>query len=192
MATGNHFWLDIAAGILVAMFVGAIVWMVQMLWIPITAAGIINGLGHWWGYRNFEAADASRNVLPWGVMIGGGGPNGGGLIGPMGRPIKALLMSQDIIAGIGNLYADETLYQTSIHPRRPVDELTTREIGAMFRNMRRILSDVIARKARNEDHPPRYLIHHREEGARCPRCGGTIRRTVVISRTTYFCGKHQR
>src|SRR6187549_3543181 len=51
--------------------IGATVWAVQMLWIPITAAGIINGLGHWWGYRNFEAADASTNVSPWGVIIGG-------------------------------------------------------------------------------------------------------------------------
>jgi stearoyl-CoA desaturase (delta-9 desaturase) len=51
--------------------IGATVWAVQMLWIPITAAGIINGLGHWWGYRNFEAADASTNIVPWGVIIGG-------------------------------------------------------------------------------------------------------------------------
>lgn len=51
--------------------VGATVWAVQMLWIPITAAGIINGIGHWWGYRNFEASDASTNVSPWGVIIGG-------------------------------------------------------------------------------------------------------------------------
>jgi stearoyl-CoA desaturase (Delta-9 desaturase) len=51
--------------------VGAAVWAVQMLWIPITAAGIINGIGHWWGYRNFEAPDASRNVSPWGLIIGG-------------------------------------------------------------------------------------------------------------------------
>ena len=50
---------------------GAAVWAVQMLWIPITAAGIINGIGHFWGYRNFEAPDASRNVSPWGVIIGG-------------------------------------------------------------------------------------------------------------------------
>jgi stearoyl-CoA desaturase (delta-9 desaturase) len=42
-----------------------------MAWIPITAAGIINGLGHWWGYRNFEAADASTNISPWGIIIGG-------------------------------------------------------------------------------------------------------------------------
>ena len=50
---------------------GATVWAVQMAWIPVTAAGIINGLGHWWGYRNFEAADASTNISPWGIIIGG-------------------------------------------------------------------------------------------------------------------------
>ena len=50
---------------------GAAVWALQMAWIPITAAGIINGLGHWWGYRNFEAADASTNLSPWGIVIGG-------------------------------------------------------------------------------------------------------------------------
>ncbi|HWP19258.1 MAG TPA: acyl-CoA desaturase [Burkholderiaceae bacterium] len=51
--------------------IGLTVWAVQMLWIPITAAGIINGLGHYWGYRNFEASDASTNLVPWGIIIGG-------------------------------------------------------------------------------------------------------------------------
>jgi stearoyl-CoA desaturase (Delta-9 desaturase) len=57
----------------VALFgvIGVTVWAVQMLWIPITAAGIINGIGHYWGYRNFEAPDASTNIVPWGVIIGG-------------------------------------------------------------------------------------------------------------------------
>lgn len=50
---------------------GLSVWAVQMAWIPVTAAGIINGIGHYWGYRNFEAPDASTNVSPWGVLIGG-------------------------------------------------------------------------------------------------------------------------
>src|SRR5512139_28614 len=50
---------------------GAAVWAVQMAWIPITAAGIINGIGHYWGYRNFEAPDASTNISPWGIIIGG-------------------------------------------------------------------------------------------------------------------------
>lgn len=50
---------------------GLSVWAVQMAWIPITAAGIINGAAHYWGYRNFEAADASTNISPWGILIGG-------------------------------------------------------------------------------------------------------------------------
>jgi len=50
---------------------GAAVWAVQMLWIPFTAAGVINGIGHYWGYRNFEAPDASTNISPWGLIIGG-------------------------------------------------------------------------------------------------------------------------
>ena len=50
---------------------GITVWAVQMIWIPLFAAGVINGLGHYWGYRNFECADASRNISPWGILIGG-------------------------------------------------------------------------------------------------------------------------
>ena len=50
---------------------GLSVWAVQMVWIPFTAAGIINGIGHYWGYRNFESSDASTNILPWGILIGG-------------------------------------------------------------------------------------------------------------------------
>ena len=51
--------------------IGLTVWAVQMLWIPVTAAGVINGIGHYWGYRNFEAPDASTNISPWGIIIGG-------------------------------------------------------------------------------------------------------------------------
>ena len=52
-------------------WVGAIIWTVQMLWIPLTAAGIINGVGHWWGYRNGDTKDQSRNIVPIGILIGG-------------------------------------------------------------------------------------------------------------------------
>ena len=106
--------------------------------------------------------------------------------------IKALLMSQEILAGIGNLYSDETLFQTAIHPRRPVDRVKPEEVKAMFTAMRRILRDVIARRQKGRDVPQKYLIAHREEGDRCPLCGGTIKRTAVMSRTTYFCGRHQK
>jgi len=50
---------------------GVTIWAVQMMWIPITAAGIVNGIGHYWGYRNFSSKDASRNIVPWGILIGG-------------------------------------------------------------------------------------------------------------------------
>jgi stearoyl-CoA desaturase (delta-9 desaturase) len=68
-------WQGVGVMMIINLFlfgaVGATVWAVQMLWIPITAAGIINGVGHWWGYRNFEAPDASTNISPWGIVIGG-------------------------------------------------------------------------------------------------------------------------
>ena len=52
-------------------FIGITIWAVQMMWIPIFAAGIVNGIGHYWGYRKFQTGDASRNIVPWGIIIGG-------------------------------------------------------------------------------------------------------------------------
>ncbi len=51
--------------------VGLAIWAIQMLWIPFWAAGFVNGIGHWWGYRNFESSDTATNLLPWGFWIGG-------------------------------------------------------------------------------------------------------------------------
>ncbi|MBX3631188.1 MAG: fatty acid desaturase [Nitrosomonas sp.] len=51
--------------------IGLTIWAIQMMWTPIFAAGVINGVGHYWGYRNFQAEDASRNIVPWGILIGG-------------------------------------------------------------------------------------------------------------------------
>ena len=51
--------------------IGITIWAIQMAWIPITAAGIINGIGHYWGYRNYDCADAATNIIPFGILIGG-------------------------------------------------------------------------------------------------------------------------
>jgi stearoyl-CoA desaturase (delta-9 desaturase) len=51
--------------------IGLTVWALQMLWIPFFVAGVINGVGHYWGYRRFPSNDASRNIVPWGILIGG-------------------------------------------------------------------------------------------------------------------------
>lgn len=50
---------------------GFLIWGIQMIWIPFWAAGMINGVGHWWGYRNGQTRDHSRNIAPWGIVIGG-------------------------------------------------------------------------------------------------------------------------
>lgn len=68
-----------AKGILVMLLIdlvlfgplGLTIWAVQMIWIPFWAAGVINGIGHFWGYRNFENEDSSTNIFPWGILVGG-------------------------------------------------------------------------------------------------------------------------
>lgn len=71
----KYSWQGVALMLIidVALFgvIGLTVWAVQMLWIPVTAAGIINGIGHYWGYRNYDCPDAARNVFPLGILIGG-------------------------------------------------------------------------------------------------------------------------
>lgn len=70
-----HPWLGIALMLIIDLVLfgwwGFLVWGVQMIWIPFWAAGVINGVGHFWGYRNGETRDCSRNISPWGILIGG-------------------------------------------------------------------------------------------------------------------------
>ncbi|OGZ06524.1 MAG: fatty acid desaturase [Candidatus Lloydbacteria bacterium RIFCSPLOWO2_01_FULL_50_20] len=63
MGTANIVLFGLAAG--------SCIWVVQMLWIPVFAAGVVNGIGHIWGYRNYTLPNFSRNILPWGILIGG-------------------------------------------------------------------------------------------------------------------------
>ena len=71
----KYSWLGVSAllpiNVLLFGVAGISIWAVQMVWIPITAAGIINGLGHFTGYRNYDCNDAAHNLIPWGILIGG-------------------------------------------------------------------------------------------------------------------------
>lgn len=69
--SGKGLALMLLINLLLFGVVGITIWAIQMLWIPIFAAGIINGIGHWWGYRNYECPDAATNIVPWGILIGG-------------------------------------------------------------------------------------------------------------------------
>jgi stearoyl-CoA desaturase (delta-9 desaturase) len=69
----DRFGIVILFGVNFALFgfIGLTIWAVQMAWIPFLAAGVINGIGHYWGYRTFQPEDASTNIVPWGILIGG-------------------------------------------------------------------------------------------------------------------------
>jgi stearoyl-CoA desaturase (delta-9 desaturase) len=69
--SGKGIVLMLAINLILFGPIGLSIWAVQMMWIPIFAAGVINGIGHYWGYRNFACEDASTNIVPWGILIGG-------------------------------------------------------------------------------------------------------------------------
>ncbi len=103
------------------------------------------------------------------------------------RAIKAVLLDQHVIAGIGNLYADEVLFQSRIHPLRPARELSAEEADALFRNTRKVLMASI-RVATDFDRLPNgYMLPVRESGAPCPRKNGRLKALKVNGRTSYYC-----
>ena len=69
--TDRGYYLMLVIDVVLFGPIGITIWAVQMAWQPVFAAGVINGLGHWWGYRNYETQDISTNIVPWGILIGG-------------------------------------------------------------------------------------------------------------------------
>ncbi|MBI2858685.1 MAG: bifunctional DNA-formamidopyrimidine glycosylase/DNA-(apurinic or apyrimidinic site) lyase [Chloroflexi bacterium] len=116
-------------------------------------------------------------------------------------PIKAVLCDQHIMAGIGNMYADEALYEARIHPLTPANKLPPRAVGRLYQAIRDVLSEAIANKGasvdtyfrpdcrRGEAHY-RFKVAHRG-GGECG-CGGKVQRIVVRGRGTYYCPRCQR
>ncbi|MBI4304386.1 MAG: bifunctional DNA-formamidopyrimidine glycosylase/DNA-(apurinic or apyrimidinic site) lyase [Chloroflexi bacterium] len=116
-------------------------------------------------------------------------------------PIKALLIDQNVIAGIGNMYADEALFAARIHPLRPGGSLSKEEIERLHQAIRDVLSAAISRKGASVDSYIRpdgsrgsahleFNVAHRR-GELCPRCGTPIQRIPVRNRGSYFCPKCQ-
>lgn len=170
----------------VALFgaIGLTIWAVQMAWIPITAAGIINGLGHYWGYRNFEAADASTNVSPWGILIGGEELHNNHHTYPTSAKLSVKAYEFDIgwlyiraLETLGLAKARKTVPHMVLGDVKPVaDELTLEaiiahryEVMATYaREMRRACkAEIAAAKARHADvsvlEAARRWIHRDDE-----------------------------
>jgi formamidopyrimidine-DNA glycosylase len=98
-------------------------------------------------------------------------------------PVKARLLDQSVVSGVGNLLADEILWRARVNPRRPAGELTTDEADALRRAIRAALRDAI----RNGGAHTGRLNPHRVRGGACPRCGTPLERATIGGRTTFWC-----
>jgi formamidopyrimidine-DNA glycosylase len=115
--------------------------------------------------------------------------------------IKALLLDQSFLRGVGNIYADESLWRAKIHPARLGASLKKKQAATLHRVLREILEKAILLRGSSisdfldaEGQPGEYQRHHRaygREGQGCYRCGTTIRRAIVAGRSSYFCPKCQ-
>lgn len=106
--------------------------------------------------------------------------------------LKSALMDQGRVAGLGNIYTDEILFQAGLHPETAVRELPDDDLEALYRTAVRVVEKAADVDVDVDRMPPRWLLPNREPGADCPRCSGTIRKTEVTGRPTYHCDGHQR
>jgi formamidopyrimidine-DNA glycosylase len=102
--------------------------------------------------------------------------------------IKARLLDQSVLAGVGNLLADETLWQARMDPRRRVDTVGDDDLARLHRALRRATRAAI----RGGGVHTGVVIPHRRPGGHCPRCGAAMERTAVGGRTTWFCPREQK
>ena len=109
-------------------------------------------------------------------------------VGRGGGAIKARLMDQAVIAGVGNLLADEILWQARIDPRRPANELSETELDALRRAVRTAIRQAVRKGGAHTG----ALNRHREREGHCPRCGAALSRARIGGRTTYWCPDEQR
>ena len=112
-----------------------------------------------------------------------------------GGGLKAILMDQSRLAGIGNIFADEILFQTRLHPLTPIQRLDDAQFKALFAATRKVLKTAIAAGAGAEGYwerlPRTYLLRQRDKRGVCPRGHGPLSLMKAAGRTTYFCGKCQ-
>ena len=108
-------------------------------------------------------------------------------IGRGRAPLKARLLDQTAIAGVGNLLADEILWQARISPRRRTDTLEPGELDHLWRTTRRVLRTTIRRGGAHTGD----VNEHRHDGGACPRCGTPLHRARIGGRTTYWCPAEQ-
>ncbi len=108
------------------------------------------------------------------------------------KAVKATLMDQALLAGVGNIYSDEILFQAGIVPTRRANELSQKERRRLFQIMKRALRTAIRNKAMPDQFPRSYLTRNRQEGSQCPKCGGLVRTHEINGRRSYYCPRCQK
>lgn len=108
-------------------------------------------------------------------------------VGRGAAPVKARLLDQSVLAGVGNLLADETLWQARLDPRRRVDTLDADDLATLHRALRKATRAAI----RNGGVHTGVVVPHRRPDGHCPRCGAAMERATVGGRTTWFCPREQ-
>jgi len=113
------------------------------------------------------------------------------LLGGRRAPVKAALMNQKVVAGVGNVYADEGLFQAEIDPRSGCADLSERRLRAVYLSTRAVLRRAIEAHAEPADLPDHYLLPHRRKDGTCPKCDEGWTTVKVSGRTTYLCETDQ-
>lgn len=101
--------------------------------------------------------------------------------------IKSALMNQEVVAGIGNIYSDEILFQARVHPGAGIKDLEDKDLQELYKAMKDVLKTAIKSKADPRKLPGSFLIGRRQEGAECPRCGARIQKRKFSGRGAYMC-----
>ena len=106
--------------------------------------------------------------------------------------VKAILLNQQLIAGIGNLYADEILFRARMHPATRTVRLRDKDLTRLFRATRYVLQKAIALKTDFNRLPKSWLLTHRGKNGRCPRCGRALKSATIGGRTSWLCAHCQK
>lgn len=104
---------------------------------------------------------------------------------------KSFFMNQHIVSGVGNIYSDEILFQSKIHPRTKVNNLEDDKIEELYNTMQEVLKKSLD-YTKDGNYPSEFLVTHRSEDDNCPICGKPIKKIKVSSRSAYFCSKCQK
>lgn len=105
--------------------------------------------------------------------------------------VKSTLMNQEIVAGIGNVYADEMLFQAGIHPRTQFNQLDAEALERLYQEMKAVLQTAIEHQAKPDQFPDDFITPHRHADGQCPHCGAKLERVKVSGRSAYLCPNRQ-